>query len=94
MNRLSGKNVFITGATKGIGKSTAIKFAEMGANVILVGRTKSLLEELKKEIEDKYKVEAYILELDVTKGKDVEEKIDSLPKDIKNNIDILVNNAG
>ncbi|WP_426709946.1 SDR family NAD(P)-dependent oxidoreductase [Cetobacterium sp. SF1] len=91
MNRLSGKNVFITGATKGIGKSTAEAFAEKGANLVILGRTKELLEKLKSDLENKYKINVYTIECDVTKGHDLKEKIEKMP--IKN-IDILINNAG
>ena len=37
---IKNKNVLITGATSGIGKSAALKLAEMGANVFFVARNK------------------------------------------------------
>lgn len=92
-NRLKDKLVFITGATKGIGKSTAIEYAERGANLILTGRTEELLESLKKEIEATYDVNVYILKIDVRNSQDVHEKIQSLPEHLQR-IDILINNAG
>lgn len=41
----SGKKIVVTGATSGIGKGTAIRLAEQGANVCLVGRNKNALED-------------------------------------------------
>jgi len=42
--KFKNKVVLITGASSGIGKASAIKFAKNGANVILVGRRKEKLE--------------------------------------------------
>ena len=42
----SGKNLFITGATSGIGNATALRFAQAGANVAAVGRDQTALEDL------------------------------------------------
>ena len=85
------KTALITGATSGIGKSTAIKFASNGIRLILCGRRTERLEELKKELSVETSV--YILNFDVRNREEVLQKIDSLPEDFRN-IDILVNNAG
>lgn len=94
MNNLFNKLVFITGASKGIGRSCAFSFAEKGANLILTARSEKLLENLKEEIMRKYNVKVYTLTLDVSSHKDVKKKIESLPKSILENIDIIINNAG
>lgn len=81
----------ITGASSGIGRATALAFAENGINLILCGRRKEKLDELMTEL--KGKVEATILLFDVRNREEVLNAIESLPKAWKN-IDILVNNAG
>lgn len=43
---MEGKRVLVTGAGSGIGRSTAIRFAEAGAKVALLGRTRSELKEV------------------------------------------------
>ena len=50
------KLVVITGATSGIGYSTAKKYASMGANLLCINRNLQKSENLKKEIESKYRV--------------------------------------
>lgn len=55
-NRVKGKIAFISGASSGIGKATAEKLASMGVNLILCARREKNLEDLKKEIVDKYQV--------------------------------------
>ena len=81
----------ITGATSGIGKATAIKFAENGYNLILCGRRAEKLEELKKELSETVKTHSLLF--DVRNRVEVELQLNSLPSEWKN-IDILVNNAG
>lgn len=85
------KNILITGATSGIGKATAIKLAEKGYNLILCGRRKNKLEELKNFLSKKAKIETLIF--DVRDKIEVDKQINSLPLDFKK-IDILINNAG
>ena len=46
---IENKNILVTGATSGIGRATAIACAELGANVIAVGRNQERLNELKNE---------------------------------------------
>ncbi len=87
------QTILITGATSGIGKSTAIRFAQNGYRLIITGRRNNLLEALKKELVETYKVEVLTLNFDVRILSEVNKAIDSLPNDWKN-LDILVNNAG
>ena len=49
-NALKNKVILITGAGDGIGKQAALTFAEYGADLILLGRTKSKLERTAEEI--------------------------------------------
>lgn len=92
-NRLRGKLALITGATSGIGKSCAEKLAQMGVNLIITGRRGNVLEDVKKDLETKYGVKVYSLQLDARNSQEVEKKIDSLSTEWKE-IDILINNAG
>lgn len=87
------KTALITGATSGIGKSCAFKFAENGYNLIITGRRKEKLEKLAQEILSNYKVEIFTLNFDIRNIEEVNSSIDSLPTKWKN-IDVLINNAG
>ena len=88
---LKGKNVFITGSTRGIGLAMAHKFASLGANIVLNGR-REIGEELISEFSD-YGVQVIPISGDVSDSTDakrmVEESIEKL-----GSVDILVNNAG
>lgn len=92
-SRIKGKIAFITGASSGIGKATAERFAKMGANLILCARRKEILEELKLDLESKYTVKIQILSFDVRNYEEIRGAINSLSDEWKE-IDILVNNAG
>lgn len=81
----------ITGATSGIGKATAFKFAEAGYSVIITGRRWNLLAELEKKLIPVTKVLA--LSFDVSKREEVDHSMEKLPQEWKN-IEVLVNNAG
>ena len=87
------KTVFITGATSGFGQACAIKFAQNGYGLILNGRRKERLDELKQTLEDEYGIVSYLLPFDVQNKEAVFESINSLPDEWKN-IDVLINNAG
>ena len=85
------KTIFITGATSGIGKATAILLAKQKNRLILCGRNKTILEELKTELSKE--TEVFTLSFDVRNSDEVFSAINSLPENWKN-IDVLINNAG
>jgi NAD(P)-dependent dehydrogenase (short-subunit alcohol dehydrogenase family) len=89
---LKGKTALVTGAGRGIGRAIAIGYAEAGADVVIVSRTQSDLEEVADQIQQAGG-KAYTFEADVTNKRHIEtifEKLDT--QNVK--IDILVNNAG
>lgn len=85
------KTIFITGATSGIGKATAILLAQQKNRLILCGRNKTVLEELKTELSKE--TEVFTLSFDVRNSDEVLSAINLLPENWKN-IDVLINNAG
>jgi NADP-dependent 3-hydroxy acid dehydrogenase YdfG len=85
------RNAFITGATSGIGKATALLLARQGINLVICGRRADRLEELKTQLQSQVKV--HTLVFDVRDEKAVMNAITLLPDEWKTT-DILVNNAG
>ncbi len=88
---LKGKTILITGGGTGLGKSMALRFAELGANLILTGRRQEVLETAAKEIEAK-KAKVFFKTSDVRKYDEVEAVFDAGEKAF-GKIDVLVNNA-
>lgn len=82
---------FITGATSGIGRATAVSLGKHGYRIIATGRRQERLDELKQELEKE--TEVHLLNFDVRAQPAVEKAILSLPESWQQ-IDLLVNNAG
>ncbi|HCQ89089.1 MULTISPECIES: 3-oxoacyl-[acyl-carrier-protein] reductase [unclassified Clostridium] len=90
---LQGKNVVITGASRGIGRAIALKLASLGANIVFNFKNSiNKADELVKEIEA-LGVKAKAVQGDIAKLKDAEELI-RICKEIFGSVDVLVNNAG
>jgi NAD(P)-dependent dehydrogenase (short-subunit alcohol dehydrogenase family) len=90
--KLKGKTSIITGGTSGIGKATALLFAEEGADLIITGRRI----ELGKTVEAECRrggVRCVFVEADHTKLEDCQRVVDTALKEF-GQIDILFNNAG
>ena len=83
----------ITGATSGIGKSTALEFAKHGYNLIITGRRQERLMELKTSLINQFSIKVLDLCFDVRDSNQVEAALSNLPIEFKD-IDVLVNNAG
>jgi NADP-dependent 3-hydroxy acid dehydrogenase YdfG/Tfp pilus assembly protein PilF len=88
-----GKTVLVTGATSGIGKATAHLFAQEGYRVIITGRRKNRLKELKKTLTNKYDAAIQHLKFDVQDINSLRKKLGRL-EGAWSQIDILINNAG
>lgn len=87
------KLVVITGATSGIGYSTAKKYASKGANLLCINRNPKKSKTLQKEIESKYAVKCEYIIADLSKIKDIEHVAQELLK-LHTPIDVLIHNAG
>ena len=97
MKRFKEKTVVVTGAGSGIGRAAAIRFAEEGASVVLVGRTAETLEETAKKLpQDRTWIHTdnyLIITCDISVQSQVQEMVERAI-DKFGKIDILVNNAG
>ncbi len=90
--RLKDKVAIITGATSGIGKATALRFAEEGAALVITGRRAGLGTAAEAEIRQRG-ARCVFVEADHTKEADCQRVVDSALKEF-GRIDILFNNAG
>ncbi len=89
---LEGKHVLITGASSGIGRSTALKVAAAGGVPLLVARNVDKLEEVRAEIVASGGT-AYVYAADISDVESIERLLERVLADHRN-VDMLVNNAG
>jgi short-subunit dehydrogenase len=90
--RVRDRTVMITGASSGIGKSTALKVGRAGGTALLVARSADKLEEVKREIESLGGT-AFVHRCDLTDFDDID-RMASEALEQHGSVDILVNNAG
>jgi short-subunit dehydrogenase len=83
----------ITGASKGIGLAIAEELAKRKWNVLLVARNEQLLEQVAKQIAEKYQVGAFYLAVDLT-APSASKQVADWCNSNKWPVNILVNNAG
>lgn len=92
-NNIIGKVVVITGASSGLGETTARLLASKGANVVLGARREENLIKITNEINSEINGKAVYLKTDVTKKDDVQALIEKAVSEF-GKIDVLINNAG
>lgn len=83
---LVGKTILVTGASSGIGKSTAIECSRLGATVVVTGRNEERLHLTLTELDGKGHI---AIMADIASEEGIDSLVDQCPK-----IDGLVNNAG
>jgi short-subunit dehydrogenase len=90
---MKGKVSIITGASSGIGKALAYELANKGSDIVITARRINLLENIQKEIIDKYNTKVLVIKADISNSEDCKTII---IKTIEHfgKIDILINNAG
>jgi uncharacterized protein len=93
IERLKNKNVVITGASSGIGLSIATLCAERGANLVLLARRLDVLEEIQKDLQERFSVSVLVYKLDVSNTDEVKNVFAKVMNEL-GRIDVLVNNAG
>ncbi|KAK6510798.1 hypothetical protein TWF506_009893 [Arthrobotrys conoides] len=88
-----GSWAVVTGASDGIGKEFVYQLAAKGFNILLISRTASKLEEISKDLEEKYKIQTEYLPIDFAQNLDEDYKKIATRIGVKD-VSILVNNVG
>lgn len=99
MAKLTGKSILITGASQGLGRAMALRFAREGATGLsLVARHLNELNKVRDEVRKTSpstgdKIEIVAIEADVSKPGDIERIVAMTLAQFKGRLDVLVNNA-
>ena len=95
MERLSGKNILITGGSLGLGRAMALRFARDGsAGLSLVARHGDQLNAVRNELRKLApQIDIVVIEADVSKPRDIERIVATTLAQFKGHLDVLVNNA-
>jgi NAD(P)-dependent dehydrogenase (short-subunit alcohol dehydrogenase family) len=86
---LQGKTALITGAAAGIGEAIATRFAEAGANLVIIDKNEDGLKHLQEELAV-FQTKIQSLKIDMS----IREQIETLWRSLENPPEILVNNVG
>jgi 3-hydroxy acid dehydrogenase / malonic semialdehyde reductase len=93
MSNLDGKTVFVTGASSGIGRATALAFAREGCTLAVAARRVERLEQLEPELRQAGARDVFVRRLDVRDRAQAEDVVHAIHENL-GRIDVLVNNAG
>jgi NAD(P)-dependent dehydrogenase (short-subunit alcohol dehydrogenase family) len=92
--RLAGRNAFITGGGRGIGRAVALAFAREGARVFVVARTEAEVARVAEEVSAEFGAEAAHAACDVSDSSSVAGAFEKAREFFGRGADVLVNNAG
>jgi NAD(P)-dependent dehydrogenase (short-subunit alcohol dehydrogenase family) len=88
---LAGKRILITGGGSGLGAAMGRRFAELGAELIICGRRRDVLEAAVATIREEFASPAHVIPCDIRDGNAVEAMMETIWREAP--LDILVNNA-
>ena len=89
---MNGKNVLVTGGSRGLGRAMALAFAERGANLIIASRKIDNCEAVVSEVES-YGGKGLAIACHLGKWNEIEKLVDAAYSEF-GRVDVLVNNAG
>lgn len=90
---MDGRVALITGSSRGLGRAMAIKFAESGAHVCIVGRRQDMLDATAAEVDAAGSGKVCAVSADMWQPEDIERMVKTAETEL-GGVDILVNNAG
>lgn len=93
MTNLKNKLILITGASSGIGEASAIEFAKLGANLLLLARREDRLNSIAKNLENTFKVKTKSVKVDIRNYDSIKNLQTNLTEEWSEP-DIILNNAG
>jgi NAD(P)-dependent dehydrogenase (short-subunit alcohol dehydrogenase family) len=95
MGKLDGKNILITGASQGLGREMALRFAREGAAALsLVARHADELNAVRDEVRRLApKIDIVVIDADVSKPRDIERIVATTLAQFKGELHVLINNA-
>lgn len=94
LNLLKNKNILITGASNGIGKSLSENLSKYGANVIMLSRNENALDAIYDSLKQKYKTDPCILKCDLENIDDEKsQEIANIISKNYQNLDSIIHNA-
>ena len=93
-NLLIEKNILITGASSGIGKSLSLNLSKSGANVIMLSKNEKALDSVYDEIKEKYNTEPMIIKCDLTDLNEIKsQEITDIIGENYSRLDAIIHNA-
>lgn len=91
--KLKGKKILITGASDGIGKAIALRLAEAGVSLILLGRNTKRLNDVKNLSEKAGAKEVFTYAFDIADRNSMTDRLEQIREDHKD-VAVIINNAG